>query len=54
LCRLGWLADYLWQIDPSLAVDLNPVMVMPPGQGAWAADALVTTSCQLSANNLWC
>ena len=41
LRRLGWLAHQLWQLNPSLAVDLNPVMLMPPGQGAWAADALV-------------
>ncbi len=40
--RLGWLAAALWQLDPTIAVDLNPVMVMPPGQGAWAADALIT------------
>jgi acyl-CoA synthetase (NDP forming) len=40
--RLGWLAATLWQLDPTMAVDLNPVMVLPPGQGAWAADALIS------------
>lgn len=43
LRRLSWLAAYLWRLDPTLAVDLNPVMVMAPGQGAWAADALITS-----------
>lgn len=42
LDRLGWLAHRLWSIDPTVAVDINPVMLMPPGRGAWAADALVT------------
>src|SRR5581483_9362892 len=32
--RLGWLAVALWRLDPTIAVDLNPVMVLPPGQGA--------------------
>jgi len=40
--RLGLLAETLWSLDPTLAVDLNPVMVMPPGGGVWAADALIT------------
>lgn len=40
--RLSGLAVALWRLDPTIAVDLNPVMVLPPGQGAWAVDALVT------------
>jgi succinyl-CoA synthetase beta subunit len=40
--QLGWLAARLWALDPTITLDLNPVMLMPPGQGAWAADALIT------------
>jgi acyl-CoA synthetase (NDP forming) len=40
--RLGWLAHHLWRLGPSIVVDLNPVLLMPPGQGAWAADTLIT------------
>ena len=39
--RMSWLAAALWPFDPTLAVDLNPVMVLPPGRGVWAADALI-------------
>jgi hypothetical protein len=37
--RLSWLAyDLRDQIDE---LDLNPVLVLPKGQGAFAADALL-------------
>lgn len=39
LVRLGWLA---WQLrDAVAAIDVNPLIVLPEGQGVKAADALI-------------
>jgi acetate---CoA ligase (ADP-forming) len=39
--RLSWLADDLR--DQIAELDLNPVVVLPEGQGACAVDALLVT-----------
>jgi acyl-CoA synthetase (NDP forming) len=43
ICRLSHLAYDLR--DDVLAVDVNPIMVLPAGQGVLAADALVVRRC---------